>query len=166
MSRKWARRRASRLCAARLRLAGVIRPPSVLKPPLGLPDWPRRASRSAAAPMNAATARRHVRLTTVGFDRGEADVLRANQHSRASLRRTQGPQPPTILAMGPLRPLQTPTAGADTAACLEWAVSGWHVRQNERENVPILSTVWAEMRRRTEFILITDLKHTFWPILF
>ena len=84
----------------------------------------------------SAIPQRHVRLPTVGFDRGKADVLRTNQRGRAALRRTQGPQPPTILAMGPLRPLQTPAAGADTAACLVWAVSGRHVMQNERENEP------------------------------
>ena len=55
-------RGAERLCAARLRPAAGIRPPSVLKPPLGLPDQPRRAPRLAAAPANAAIARRHVRL--------------------------------------------------------------------------------------------------------
>ena len=48
-----------------------------------------------------------------------------------------------IFAMGLLRLLQTPTVGADTAACLVWAVSGRHVRHNEREIWPILSTVWA-----------------------
>ena len=84
----------------------------------------------------SAIPQRHVRLEAVLFRRGGADVPRTNQRGRAALRRTQGPQPPTILAMGPLRPLQTPTAGADTAACLVWAVSGRHVRQNERENEP------------------------------
>ena len=64
MSRKRARRRASRLCASRLRPAARIRPPSVPKPPLGLPDRPRRAPRSAAALANAAIPRRHVRLKT------------------------------------------------------------------------------------------------------
>ena len=130
-------------CAARLRPAAGIQPPSALKPPLGLPDRPRRAPRSAAAPANAATPRRHFRLEAVVFRRGGTDVPRANQRGRAALGRTQGPKPPTILAMGLLRPLQAPTAGADTAACPVWAVSGRHFRQNGREMEPILSAVWA-----------------------
>jgi len=84
----------------------------------------------------SAMPRRHFRLETVVFRRGGTDVPRANQRGRAALGRTQGPKPPTILAMGPLRPLQTPTAGADTAACLEWAVSSRHFRQNGREIEP------------------------------
>ena len=50
------------------RCAG-IRPPSVLKSPLGLPDQPRRAPRLAAAPANAAIPRRHVRLKSALFRR-------------------------------------------------------------------------------------------------
>ena len=144
MSRKRARRRASRLCASRLRPAARIRPPSVPKPPLGLPDRPRRASRSAAAPANAAIPQRHVWLEAVVFWRARADVPRTNQRDRAALRRKQGPQPPTIIDMGPLRPLQTPTVGADTAACLLWAVSGRHVGQIERERWPTLSTQFGQ----------------------
>ena len=86
--------------------------------------------------MLSAILPRHVRLETVTFRRAGTHVLWANQRGRAALGRTQGPQPPTILAMGPLRPLQTPTVGADTAACLVWAISGRHVMQNERENEP------------------------------
>ena len=91
----------------------------------------------------SAMPRRHFRLETVVFRRGGTDVPRANQRGRAALGRTQGPKPPTILAMGLLRPLQAPTAGADTAACPVWAVSGRHFRQNGREMEPILSAVWA-----------------------
>ena len=58
-----------RLCAAGLRPAAGIRPPSAPKPPLGLPDQPRRAPRLAAAPANAAIARRHVRLKSALFRR-------------------------------------------------------------------------------------------------
>ena len=57
------------MCAAGLRPAAGIRPPSVPKPPLGLPDQPRRAPRSAAAPANAAIPRRHFMLKTALFRR-------------------------------------------------------------------------------------------------
>ena len=69
MSRKRGCGRASWLCASQLRPAARIRPPSVPKPPLGLSDRPRRASRPAAAPANAAIARRHVRLKSALFRR-------------------------------------------------------------------------------------------------
>ena len=54
-----------------------------------------------------ATPPRHVRLKTVVFRRVETDVLWTNQRCRATLGRSQGPQPlehpPTILASSAFR---------------------------------------------------------------